>query len=328
LGVTASPAPAGRLPVIDYSSHPAYGGMFAPDEALRERAMTLLQPLLDEMQEVEAWKAGVFGYRYGHDGALGEELARTGLVRFDLPGPMMDPISRAAAPVLTAVKDRVGAMRAAGEVALFKDRMEAIDPAVRPELWSGVDAMLTETGIYDLTQRFFGGSKGAKLKSVAVLLSTPDDRPDPMLRSEEQTPPTAGLHIDSAGRCILKAVLYLNDVGPDQGPFGMVPESHRWEEGSVGRVCRRAFDRSKLVARGMKERRMFISLPPELQVKAEFGGDLLPGSPECDQMVAQESVSLGARGLLSLFDPEAIHRGGQARAGERHAILITIRSRW
>jgi hypothetical protein len=73
---------------------------------------------------------------------------------------------------------------------------------------------------------------------------------------------------------------------------------------------------------------MFISLPTEMQVKAEFGGDLLPGSPECRRLVELECVSLGPRGMLSLFDPEAIHRGGQARAGERHALLITIRSRW
>ena len=318
-----SDALANRLPIIDYARHPAYGAMFAPDEGARQRALAVLQPLIDEMQEVEAWKGRTFGYRYGGSGPDGEELARTGELKFDLPRGLIDPIGRAADPILSQVKARVAAMRTAGELVHFSDRIEGIDAKIHPELWSSVDAMLRETGSYELTSGFFGGP-GAKLKSIGVLYSDGKDRP----AGEEAPLATEGMHIDSAGRCILKAVLYLNDVGPEQGPFGMIPGSHRWDEGSAGRVYRRAFDRSSLVARGVKERRLFASLPEELQVKAEFGGDILAGSTLSRDLIRQESVSLGSKGLMSLFDPEAIHRGGQARAGERHAILITVRSRW
>jgi hypothetical protein len=317
-----------RLPVIDYARHPAYGGAFAPDETLARNALELLQPLIREMEEVEAWKTEVFGYRWGHDSATGETLARDGLVRLQLPPALIDPIGRDAEPLLATIRARMADIRSAGQIVHFMDRMEMVEEASHPELWSSLDVMLRETGAYELTRHFFGG-KGAKLKSAGVLLSVPErDGHDPQMRAEGADLPAEGLHIDSSGRCILKAVLYLNDVGPGQGPFGMAPGSHRWEAGSRGRLLRRAFDRSSLVARGTKPRRMFVSLPRELQLKAEFGGDMLPQWPQTQALVQQVDASIGPRGLLSLFDPEAIHRGGQAISGERRAILITLRSRY
>ena len=311
------------LPLIDYTQHPAYGGAFEPDEALRERALSVLRPLVETMRLKEDWKAAQFGYRYGHDGVEGEALARTGLHRVDLPTRLIDPICRAAAPVLARVKARLAQHRAAGTIPRFSDGMEVAEAGTHDELRASVDAMLKEVGVYDLATRFFN-AKGAELRSAGVLVSEAPRDPD----RRAQEPATYGFHIDSAGGCILKCVLYLDDVGPDQGPFGMAPGSHRWEAGSPGRVFRRAFDRSTLVSREAKERRLFVSLPPEMQVKAEFGGDMLPDQPEARSLVEQEAVSIGPRGMLSLFDPDAIHRGGLPLAAERRAMLISIRALW
>ncbi len=311
------------LPFIDYSRHPAYGGAFEPLEVLRERALAVLRPLVEKMRLKEEAKAARFGYRYGYEDAEGEALARTGLHRIDLPRSLIDPICRAAAPALATVTERLASLHAAGQSPLFSDGLEYAEPHTYDQLHACVDAMLREVGAYDLAASFFG-AKGAVLKSAVVLVS--EAPRDAEARALE--PATFGFHIDSAGGCILKGVLYLDDVGPDQGPFGMVPASHRWEEGSPGRVFRRAFDRSSLVSRGAKERRIFVSLPQEMQVKAEFGGDLAPDQPEARGLVEQEAVSIGPRGLLSLFDPEAIHRGGLPLAAERHAMLITIRAVW
>ncbi len=204
-----------------------------------------------------------------------------------------------------------------------------MDAQSRPELWAAVQDAIREAGMLDLTAAYFGAER-AGLRSVGVLVNQPDqDWANRLYRDVElETPPTAGFHIDSNGKCFVKAVLYLNDVGPDQGPFGLVPGSHRWSEGAQERIYRRAFDKSGLVVRSAKKRRMFISLPREMQVKAEFGGDMLAGSPEADALLEQEFVATGPRGQLNLFDPEAIHRGGNVRRGERHVLLITCGAAW
>ncbi len=55
---------------------------------------------------------------------------------------------------------------------------------------------------------------------------------------------------------------------------------------------------------------------------------MVPGSPEANDLLAQEQVMTGPRGQLNLFNPDAIHRGGNVRTGERHVLLVTLGPRW
>jgi ectoine hydroxylase-related dioxygenase (phytanoyl-CoA dioxygenase family) len=196
-------------------------------------------------------------------------------------------------------------------------------------LWDAVDAALEKAGLYQATATVFD-APSAKLRSLSVLVNHPNqDWATRLYRDVDvEAPPTAGFHIDSDGKCFTKIVLYLTDVGADQGPFGVVPGSHRWGEGSRDRIFRSAFDRSPLVVRSAKLRRRFLSLPAEMQTKAEFGGDMIPGSPEAEALLQDEKVMTGPRGQLNLFNPDAIHRGGNVGTGERHVLLISIGPRW
>jgi hypothetical protein len=322
---TMSPA----LPVIDYASHPAYGAMFQPDEALAAEALGILQPLIDEMAEVEADRNRKFGYRYGHASPVGEALAKRAISHLQLTGKTFETLHANAQPVIKAMQDRIGALRAAGKPIRFKTVEQGLTKEANGELWRSVDAMLREMEIYDVVAAFFGAGS-ARINSLAMFVNpaNQDWASRPFRDIDLQAPPTAGFHIDSNGKCYLKGILYLSDVGPEQGPFGIVPESHLWGQGGVDRIRRRAFDRSPLISRSAEERQVFVSLPKDLQVKAEFGGDMVPGSAESDRLLQQELVSIGPRGLLSLFYPEAIHRGGNVSAGERHALQITLTAQW
>ena len=317
------------LPKIDYAAHPAYGGMLEPTEALGRRALAALQPLIDEMRATEAERARQFGYRYGHREAVGEELVRQGASKVWLPGPVIDRIQVAAQPILDAISRRLAEARAAGEPIKYRTALEGVSAGSHPGLWQAIDTAVRDAGVLDIAATYYGAPAG-RLRSVGVLVNQPDqDWATKLYRDIElEAPPTAGFHIDSNGKCFVKAVLYLNDVGPEQGPFGMIPGSHRWNQGSEERIFRRAFDKSELVVRSAKKRRMFLSLPAEMQVKAEFGGDMMPGSPEAQALLAKELVATGPRGQLNLFDPEAVHRGGNVRRGERHAVLITTGPIW
>ncbi len=318
-----------ELPRIDYLSHPAYGGLFQPDPAAGAHARALLEPLIEEMTAVEAQRVDRFGYDYGAVNRQGEELIERGVTQVRLPDELMDPVHAAAQPVIQAIQARIAETRAAGKAIRFKTVEQLLSPEADPALWTAVDRFLRELGIYDTVAAFFR-AKSARINGLALFVNPASQEWANRLFKDVklEAPPTAGFHIDSNGKCYLKGILHLSDVGPEQGPTGVVPKSHLWGQGSRERVIRRAFDRSPLLARTAELRRAFISLPEELQVKAEFGGDMAPGAPDTAALVDEELRAVGPTGLLTLFDPDTVHRGGNVRSGERHALQLVLTAQY
>ena len=317
------------LPRIDYAAHPAYGGMFEPDPELGRQALALLEPLIVEMTRIEAERADKFGYRYGWTTDAGRELVERSFVCGRLPSADMDRIEIAARPYVAALEARLEGLAAAGEAVPFKLVNTVLSDTADAALWTAVDDALREAGLLEMV-RVFHGAVWSKLNSLAVFVNPPNQSwVGTSFRDQSApTPATAGMHIDSNGKSYLKMILYLNEVGSEQGPTAVVPGSHAWDCGGLDRIRRRAYDRSRLLGRSAGERRQFISLPQELQVKAEFGGDLLPDSGEAQDLIKREFVSVGDRGHYTVFNPEAVHRGGAVRAGKRHALQITLGARW
>jgi len=318
-----------ELPRIDYLNHPAYGGLFQPDPVAGAEALKALEPLIEEMTEVEAVRVGRFGYDYGAVNRQGEELAERGVTQLRLPPELMDPVHAAAQPVIRSIQARIAETRAAGKPIRFKTVEQLLSPDAHAELWAAVDRLLVEMQILDTVTAFFR-AKSARINGLALFVNPAGQQwATRLFRDVDmEAPPTAGFHIDSNGKCYIKGILHLDDVGPDQGPTGVVVGSHLWGRGSRDRVIRRAFDRSPLLARSAEMRRAFISLPEELQVKAEFGGDMDPAAPEAAVLLADELRAVGPKGLLTLFDPDTVHRGGNVRSGERHALQLVLTAQY
>jgi len=317
------------LPKIDYLAHPLYGGMFSPRPNMREQMLEALKPHMDELEAWEKRRNTFFGYRYAWKDGLSEELAVNGAATRQLPAKAIDEIHAAAQPTIDVVQARIAGTRAAGDPIRYKTALESLSRDTHPDLWRLVEDHLNGEGVYEATSTVFNAAT-SKLRSLAVLVNHPNQEwANRLYRDVEiETPPTAGFHIDSDGKCFTKIVLYLTDVGPEQGPFGVVPGSHRWGEGTRDRIYRGAFDKSDMVVRSAKRRTMFLALPEEMQTKAEFGGDMIAGSPEAVELLAQEQVMTGPRGQMNLFNPDAIHRGGNVRQGQRHVLLVSIGPRW
>ena len=320
---------AAELPRIDYLSHPAYGGLFRPDPDAGAQARAVLEPLIEEMTLIEAQRVERFGYDYGAVNAQGEALIEHGVTQVRLPDALMDPVQAAAQPVIQSIQDRIAETRAAGKAIRFKTVEQLLSPETHGELWKAVDRFLREMAIYDTVTAFFR-AKSARINGLALFVNPASQEWANRLFKDVQLepPPTTGFHIDSNGKCYLKGILHLSDVGPEQGPTGVVPGSHLWGQGGRERVIRRAFDRSPLLARTAELRKAFISLPEDLQVKAEFGGDMDPGAAETRRLVDEELRAVGPSGLLTLFDPDAVHRGGNVRSGERHALQLVLTAQY
>ena len=315
----------GALPRIDYLSHPAYGGLLQPDPEAGAQARAVLEPLIERMAGLEDQRAQRFGYDYGAVNQQGEELAQRGVTQVRLTDEMMQPVHAAAQPMIGAMQARIAETRAAGRPIHFKTVEQVLSQEEHAELWTAVDRFLSETSVYDTVAAFFRAPK-ARINGMALFVNPPSQEWATRLFRDVkiETPPTAGFHIDSNGKFYIKGILHLSDVGPEQGPTGVVPGSHLWSQGSRERVIRRAFDRSPLLARSAKMRQAFISLPEEMQVKAEFGGDMTPDAPDALALLDQEVRAVGPKGLLTLFDPDAVHRGGNVRSGERRVLLVTM----
>ncbi len=116
----------------------------------------------------------------------------------------------------------------------------------------------------------------------------------------------------------MKAVVYLDAMRLDQGPFRYVRGSHRWAR-PFEIVVRTTNDKLRL------PRTMFMALPPALRANTEFGGGLEEEGPDAMRLLELEDVVLDAIGSdIILFDYHGVHRGGFVRRGARHILQCTF----
>jgi len=157
---------------------------------------------------------------------------------------------------------------------------------------------------------------------------------------------TVYMHFD-ADCDIIKAMLYLQDVGEKDGPFHFVAGSHRWERPHFATAVHGGFDSASNQEFPMTEdrldylmgyyrprfklaehRRNLLTLPAALRGSTHFGDDLADGSPLSDMLLEREHVFTGPSGAMVMFDgSHGIHRGGQAnQGGARWAVQIAFRA--
>lgn len=322
-------AAGGRFPRIDYANHPAYGLMFEPDPEIAGRAAAELEPLvltadaarLDRHARLAACPDDVC--------AVARQVAEKGFAPLQAEGADIERLGQAAAPTVDKVREGVLQAQADGSPVTREIAKAWLDRDADEPVWAAARRMLVGAGVFEAVKDYFG-AEGCKLRGLTAVVNRPGQAWQTNLFRdlEVETPPTTGFHVDTQSACILKTVIYLDDVGPEQGPFGALPGSHLWDQTGPGRGRRQGLERSSFRSRSREHRRTFASLPSELQLKAGFGGDVVPGSAECRALVDGEARLTGPRGQINLFDPEAIHRGGLVQSGERVALIAILAATW
>ncbi len=322
-------SPVGSFPLIDYESHPAYGGMFEADPGRAAAAIARLDPVAAASRKSQAERLRRLEQRGDPGAELSREMASEGFAILEAQPAEFETFAAGCAPMVEMVQARIDAARAAKQAVTREVAKLWLTREEHAPLFAAATRLLTAAGAMEAVKGYYGADS-AKVRNLTIAVARPGQSWSTRLFKdvELETPATTGFHIDTDPACVLKTVIYLSDVGPEQGAFGCIPQSHLWDQDSPNRARARASHKNRLTLMDRDSRHTFASLPKAYQLKASFGGDMLEGSPDSLALLASEQRSLGPRGRMTLFDPETIHRGGHVDTGERIAVIAGMGAIW
>ncbi|MDP3772312.1 MAG: phytanoyl-CoA dioxygenase family protein [bacterium] len=297
-----------RIPSIDYRAHPAY--RYAPTIRGRYEAMRIFLPMFfGALRQRMRVRPNICT-----DGC---ELGRNGVVAYRIAPETIATLRGYAEPYISQIlknKDEKG-------VSIFKEKVVQVPARKSPEFFQAVAGLLDGLGIIRRAEHYRGYP--LRLTNLAVQVGDPEDSDwrNHFKDVGVADPPTAYYHIDgSLGH--MKALIYLTEVGEENGPFCYVPGSNTvlgvWEH-----AIRYANDKAKTDSCDPERRKIFAALPRAFQKKSEFGNDMREGF---NALLKNEYKILSARdGNLFLFDNNILHRGGMVAQGRRIILQINFR---
>lgn len=247
-------------------------------------------------------------------GTVKDRLQTDGICVVQIDPEQFTNLQTLARPQYDALRQRRGA-QAAGRREFEESRAYATRTSAA-ELFKQVEAILQTSGALDGVSAYLG--RRASLIDVNPQINDVSD--DFWQHIFTDLPaadrPARYLHRDASGGDI-KAIIYMSDVGPDNGPFSYVLGSHHTRSGTVGNWIEEANDQGPLSGTNLESRRVFAALPHALQRKCSCGNDVQPGTAIAKRLLDAEWTITAARGHIVLFDTKGFHRGGLVRRDER-----------
>ena len=335
---------------IDYAAHPAYSEFTRPGLATRVTAtsrflMSLLPLAAKRLTNYElipnevrmrrdvagrlrlagAGLANVSVRARNRSAAvspLALALTSDGVVVVVTPATALARVEAASAGAFAQL-ERARAARSSGSREFEESRFHA-DRRKELDLFAAVDTFLVEAGVLQAASEYIG--RPARLIDVNPQINDSSDSfwreifPD---RESASLPRTAYFHRDASGGD-LKAIVYLSDVGPANGPFGFVLGSHRLPISRLDDFICEANDHNGLAHTSPDWRRRFAALPTLFRQKGAFGNDLPDEHPASEEIGSAAWSITGSKGSIVLFDTKGIHRGGMVEQGERRVITCVI----
>jgi hypothetical protein len=155
----------------------------------------------------------------------------------------------------------------------------------------------------------------------------------------QRAPQTLYAHLDESA-AVPKAIVYLTDVGHENGPTGCYPGAYEELalnpfQDMIGRVVGYVGNApdsplrpiyAKTYHQSMTSeafRHHFMKLPPEVRFNSHLGWDILPGSEAEATLAAREQRLTGLAASFVVFDgARLLHRGGLVQGGERIALQV------
>ncbi|MEP6755031.1 MAG: hypothetical protein ABJA67_06000 [Chthonomonadales bacterium] len=352
------------LPDPQYDQHPAYGKCFPPPTlGTRVQALKKLLPwvgvvifkramLMDRIPALPAYKGHIQGGIVGRVKALpryvpyifkavGQNLAglfksqapniepkdkeqvdsflKTGFATSNLEPQELQHIQDLVAKPLDDLLEK----RAAMQERTFVGNTRFFNSGDDAALFEAMNVYLEKHGMLAAASAYIG--RPTKLTHLLIQVNDPKDSfyhgrfKDIGLPDQK----TNYIHVDTSYDMV-KCVVYLNEVGDENGPFSFILGSHKARPIGLDGVIRRAMDRSNLSNHSPELRKLFMALPKSFRRKFTFGADILDGTPESGALLEAEYFFKSSDGNMGLFANNGIHRGGLTKSGERRVLFGVI----
>lgn len=339
---------------IDYENHKAYKpSMENSTVALRLKAflqfcrsvvlLILKRAIRYEMIPVEIRKPkniggcfhflqlairNIVGLKYRGDlelppSTIFENMAQDGCCVVRIPEYRFSELDKAARPHFNSLEVR-RATRLEGQRKFEESRGSVDTRDDGDELHHLINQILVDSGILDAASLYLG--RKAKLIDVNPQIN---DSTDSFWRNifpdiaQMQIPEAAYFHRDASGGD-LKAIFYMTDVGPSNGPFTYVVGSNKLAISKFHNFVAEANDHNGLSATTPEARERFMALPKKLRHKGSFGNDLHDDSKMAREIREGQWSIQSNKGAIVLFDTKGVHRGGMVDEGERYVITVVI----
>ena len=196
----------------------------------------------------------------------------------------------------------------------FEDGHIRLDPAEHAGIFEAVSAAFEETGVIAAVSAY--SRKWLQLGSLGLQVNTATETRSKYGELDPRGLPaqtTTYFHVDSNDWPCVKALIYLDDVGPDQGPFRYVEGSHCLMQPFEAAV-RKTNDKLRHTPT------ILCALPPHFAQHANFGDYIDPAAPDAMRLLEDELAVCDGRSDLVLFDNNGVHRGGFVRDGHRYML--------
>ena len=192
-----------------------------------------------------------------------------------------------------------------------------------PEIVKLVNEMFQSHGILQAATKY-NKFNNLQVKNVVLHIAKPtDENYKQFLYDCKTITKTTNLHIDPKEN-VIKAMMYLNDITENDGPFSYVEKSNRWIYDDLQNIFGRAISTGSY-CHTPQSRAAVFQFPKQCRVSHNFGRLLLDGSEQQEMILEKEKPFTSDKGNLCVFDPAGMHRGGICKTGTRIALQILMK---
>jgi hypothetical protein len=290
--------------------------MDAIDDEVRAEAFGLfIKPFHARYRDILTQPRPDYEARIGAGDPILRELQEQGVALAKSDATLKGQLNALAMPLAQKIEDHLAATAEPN----FKDGQILLDETEHAAIYDAVAAVFEEAHIFDVAAAY--ARQPVKLFGIACQVNTEATTLRKYKAIDAEGLPlkkTQYLHIDSSGWPHHKVLLYLNDVGLDEGPFRYIVGSHRMLD-DFELAVRKTNDKLRIPPK------LFMALPEAFRQLADFGDNIDPDAPESIALLARERALYDeAASDLVLFDYHGVHRGGFVRKGSRRILQINF----